>query len=129
MEIIKLRTLTKLSRLPDNTTYSGQPVSTIMQVSPKALIHIYYKFQNISFTDEVLNELGITTEYRINKPGISKELYSEFYNKTLRMERGIELIKHAMHNKAIKKRNRVAHEIGLLYSNSKGALQRKNQGH
>lgn len=42
------------------------------------LISPYYKLTSINYTDEVLDCLGITDEYRIEKPGANREMYYKF---------------------------------------------------
>ena len=44
----------------------------------KALISIYYRMNGIWFTDDVLNEIGITEEWRIEKPGKDRAKHIEF---------------------------------------------------
>lgn len=42
------------------------------------LVWCYYNCSNISFIDPVLDELGIAPEKRIQKPGISPDLFEEY---------------------------------------------------
>lgn len=41
------------------------------------LVSMYYKLSAVSFSDDVLNDLMITEERRIEKPGISPDAYRE----------------------------------------------------
>lgn len=42
------------------------------------LIPPYYKLSSITYTEEILIQLGISEQYRIGKPSINKEMYSKF---------------------------------------------------
>jgi hypothetical protein len=42
------------------------------------LTSIYFKLSTITFTDDILDELGITEEWRIIKPSKNVELYQDF---------------------------------------------------
>lgn len=46
----------------------------------RELISIYFKLSKITFTDDVLDTIGITEEYRIKKPGSNKKRYLDFLN-------------------------------------------------
>jgi hypothetical protein len=47
------------------------------------LICAYYNLGKIGFTDDILDELGITPEYRIEKPGKSEEKRILFFSNRL----------------------------------------------
>ena len=47
------------------------------------LICAYYNLDKIGFTDDILDELGITPEYRIEKPGKSEEKRILFFSERL----------------------------------------------
>jgi len=49
----------------------------------KDLIAMYFKLSNITFVDEVLTKLGITEEYRIEKPGKNLELHHIFLSEKI----------------------------------------------
>lgn len=42
------------------------------------LTSMYFNLSTITFTDDILDELGITEEFRINKPAANRILYDEF---------------------------------------------------
>mgnify|MGYP000073549205 CR=1 FL=1 len=44
----------------------------------KSLISPYYKLTSINYTEDILNELKITKDYRIEKPGSDREMYFKF---------------------------------------------------
>jgi hypothetical protein len=47
------------------------------------LICAYFNLGKIGFTDDILDELGITPEYRIEKPGKNEEKRILFFNDRL----------------------------------------------
>jgi len=44
----------------------------------KELISPYYKLTSINYTEDILIELKITKDYRIEKPGTDREMYFKF---------------------------------------------------
>lgn len=44
------------------------------------LISAYYKLTSINYQDDILNELKITEEYRIEKPSKNLDMYYKFLN-------------------------------------------------
>lgn len=50
---------------------------------PNFLINAYFNLGKIGFTDDILDELNITSEYRIEKPGKSYKLREQFYKERL----------------------------------------------
>ena len=42
------------------------------------LISAYYKLTTINYMEDILDELGISSKWRIEKPGMNKELYHPF---------------------------------------------------
>lgn len=66
-----LRTLTRKSQLKYGHRHS-QTVERVLMERPYMLVFDYYNLSAINFTDDVLDELGITE--RIQKPGkVTKE--------------------------------------------------------
>lgn len=78
MDSILLRKLTKKSTLKFGK-YKKYTVEHLLGMKmQKALISIYFKLSNITFVDEILDELGISEEYRIPKPSKNVDLYQDF---------------------------------------------------
>jgi hypothetical protein len=76
--VILLRKLTKKSTL-NFGKYKEYTVEHLLGMrKQKDLISMYFKLSTITFIDEILDELGITEEYRIVKPSKNIELYHEF---------------------------------------------------
>ena len=48
----------------------------------KILISKYYNLSSINFIPDILEEIGIVGDWVIEKPGIDKEKYLDFMNKT-----------------------------------------------
>ena len=73
-----LRTLTRKSKLGFGK-YKNETVQKLLDMNmPLVLIAPYYKLTSINYTEEVLIELGITEEHRINKPSSNKDKYYKF---------------------------------------------------
>jgi len=73
-----LRTLTRKSKLGFGK-YKDLTVQKILDMKmPIVLISPYYKLTSINYIEDVLIELKITEEYRINKPSSDKEAYYRF---------------------------------------------------
>jgi hypothetical protein len=78
MSSILLRKLTKKSTL-NFGKYKDYTVGHLLGMKKQIdLTSIYFKLSTISFTDEVLDELGIPEDYKIVKPGKNEELYKTF---------------------------------------------------
>jgi hypothetical protein len=70
-DVTLLRTLTRKSPMKFGAIPS-KTVSDMLISDPYQLIRAYYNLSAISFSDDVLDELGITPELRITKPGKSE---------------------------------------------------------
>jgi hypothetical protein len=93
MSSILLRKLTKKSTLKFGK-YKDCTVDHLIAIGRKVeLISAYFKLSAITFTDDILDELDITEEYRIEKPSTNVELYQEFmkikYGKRRRQGEGV----------------------------------------
>ena len=75
---ILLRTLTKKSTLNFGKFKDCTVSHLIGMKKKKELISAYFKLSTINFNNEVLDELGITNEWRIEKPSTDKEKYISF---------------------------------------------------
>jgi len=81
-----LRTMTRKSTLGFGKM-KDLTVQRILDLrKPLVLISSYYKLTSVNYTEDILNELKITKEYRIQKPSANKEMYYKFLN-----ENGYEL--------------------------------------
>lgn len=78
MASILLRKLTKKSTLKFGK-FKHYTVEHLFGMRKQVeLTSIYFNLSTITFTDDILDELGITEEYRIIKPATNVELYQCF---------------------------------------------------
>lgn len=78
MSSILLRKLTRKSTI-NFGKYKKETVDQLFLMKlEKQLISMYFKLSTISFVEDVLIDLGITEEYRIEKPGKDLDLYYKF---------------------------------------------------
>lgn len=85
----------------------------------------YFNQSMISYTDEILNKVGVTEEYRIKKPGVDKEMFNKCQQAVKDRMWGIS--KHIL---KVKQKKRSKGRLGRLKKNlpSKGQMQAKNHG-
>jgi len=69
----QLRKLTKKSTLKFGK-WADLTIENLLKMEKQYLRWVYYNSSNIDFMDDVLDELGITTEFKIQKPGKDTEL-------------------------------------------------------
>jgi hypothetical protein len=86
MDTIYLRKLARKS-IVNFGIYNGITVQMFIdQEYHWKLVYAYYRYTAISFLDEILDELKITEEFRIEKPGSNLEMFEKWKNKQ-RLER------------------------------------------
>ena len=103
------------------------------------LAYSYFCYERISFVDEVLTELGITPEIRIDKPGkINRDDYNELRDKHLPKIRGVT--RYQINRDNLKSEEKSAAQKGMVKAEerrrktksgnlNKLYLTRKNHGH
>tara|TARA_R110000772_G_scaffold68118_2_gene150884 strand:+ start:1003 stop:1350 length:348 start_codon:yes stop_codon:yes gene_type:complete len=75
-----LRTLTRKSKLGFGK-WKDYTVQELLDLrKPLVLISPYYKLTSINYIEDILIELKITKEYRIEKPSANKDEYYRFLN-------------------------------------------------
>lgn len=69
----------------DAGPYTTNTVEKIMQLpgGKSYLTRLYFNWEKISFTADVLKALSIIKKYQFKKPGINKELYDSFHKEHL----------------------------------------------
>lgn len=78
MSSILLRKLTKKSTLKFGK-FKDCTVEHLFGMKKQVeLTSIYFKLSTITFTEDILDELGILEEYRIEKPSTNIKLYKDF---------------------------------------------------
>jgi len=123
-----LRTLTKKSRFKHGP-HKGTLVSVILSNSPHKLVSAYYFLEKISFNEEILTELGIPQEFRIEKPGVGKQMRKDFYK--WKLEQMPKEVKEAITKKY--RKEQIASNLGKTvktyqeFSYSKSALRNMNR--
>jgi len=94
-----LRILTRKSKL----RFGKKKELTVQKIldlrQPLILISAYYKLTSINFTEDILIELKITKDYRIEKPSSNKDEYYRFLN-----ENGYEIKNMGVGSDIMKKR-------------------------
>lgn len=75
-----LRTMTRKSKIGFGK-YKEKTVQELLDLRRNlVLISAYYKLTSINYKEDILNELKITEQYRIEKPSANKEIYYKFLN-------------------------------------------------
>ena len=92
------------------------------------LINAYFNLEKIDFTEDILDELGITSEFRLIKPSKNYDLAKEFYTQKYSTMTDTEKLKHFSRKKKITKLRVVSSNYRNKYSEKKGYLKAKNQG-
>jgi hypothetical protein len=91
----------------------------------------YYGLDKIDFAEDVLDELGITKEYRIIKPGKDLKMKELFYHNLFYSENSkktdLEKIKEAALVLKDKKENSRRRKISQNFRETKGYMKAKNQ--
>jgi hypothetical protein len=110
-----LRTMTRKSRLGFGK-YKDQTIQHLLDMRLNSvLVSSYFKLTSINYMDDILEEIGISEEYRIEKPSSDREMYYKFLKDNdkirLRTRKGINIMK---------KENK---------RHSRSKLQGLNQGH
>ena len=76
------RVLTHKSKLGFGK-WKDYTVQELLNLNKKdILIGPYFKLSSITYIEEILIELGITSKYRIEKPSINREMYLTFISET-----------------------------------------------
>ena len=128
MDITLLRKLSRKSTLKFGQYYDNTVQDCLTFHKYNYLRWVYYNCSMVTFMDDILEEIGITQEYRINKPGTDETKHQLLCNDLENKMSG--LLKHI-----IKTKNRKQQRIksAIIERNgshhfTKDALRRKNQG-
>jgi hypothetical protein len=108
IDMILKRTLTRKSILGFGySDVRDLSVQMILDLKKEyILINAYFNLGKINFTDDILNELGISEKWRIDKPGKNVEKGNEFNHYRMDQMTDEERIKYfAMARKNVKFRN------------------------
>ena len=143
MDRVVYRKLTKKSRLGYGkyADYTVQDMFCLDWKGREYLIWSYFNLSNITFMDDILDELEIPEEMRISKPGKNEDLWEKL--REARARRGFEEKYGVMEEKqrviALSDRKRrqqnarmmvcIKKEVADNKKFSKGKMAWKNQGH
>ncbi len=73
-----LRTMTRKSRLGFGK-YKDLTIQHIIDMRLNSvLVSSYFKLTSINYIEDILQEIGISEEYRIEKPSSDREMYYKF---------------------------------------------------
>ena len=126
---LSLRTLAEKSKF-EGGKHDNLTVREVLNLEhPNYIRWCYFNQSKISFKDDLLDEVKISKDYRIKKPGTDPELGKELEEEIRGKMYG--LTKHINEGKKKKERKR---ELVKYYKKdsikySKGAMQSRNQGH
>jgi len=129
MDIIRLRTMARKSVF-DLGKFEGLSIQQILTLGHGYYVRfVYFKYDKISFQEDILEEVGITKEFRIEKPGHDLEMLEKCKTHFYSLEsKGIEGVK----NYSIKqKKKRIKlHNLQRRINtcSSKYRLKAKNEG-
>jgi hypothetical protein len=138
MSTILLKKLTPKSIIPAGKN-KGLTVQDVLNKSKIDLIYSYFNYSKITFTDEVLDQLRINLEDRIEKPGKNPEIGLKYINRNIGARATFLIDKENINSKtlaAVKKsyaKSKFKARYKALIEReriqfSKSSLQRKNQG-
>ena len=78
MDVLRLRTMARRSLFEYGKLEGLSVQDTINSSRQYTLAYNYYRYGMISFLDEILEELLITGDLRIEKPGTNVEMYEKW---------------------------------------------------
>mgnify|MGYP003435253072 FL=1 len=130
MENILLRKLSRksvITGLPFGYL-ENQLVSNVLSISPRSLVKIYYHYEKISFTDDILDELGIVGDLVISKPCIDAYMFTEYKKRAFRnLDENTRMGKSNRYRAQMKKKS--TFQIFNNSADNKNKFRLINQGH
>lgn len=127
MDVIRLRTLTRKSKIGWGM-YKDRTVQEMIGSYKKQLAWLYYNVEWMTFTQDILDELGIKGKWCIEKPGVDKKSYEARLRHILDFKYG-DKVKFVMYNR---KKRRQAKELLKAEEesiSSKARMMAYNHGH
>lgn len=94
----------------------------------KHLINAYFSLEKIDFIEDILDELAITSEFRLVKPSKNYDLCKQFYKHRKLNMSSEEKIKEFSKDKSRDKRKVLCFEKRNKFAESKSYLKARNQG-
>lgn len=127
-DVVLLRKLTEKSTLKFGM-YGDVPIYNLLDLKKYSYLRwVYYNSSNITFLNNILEEIGITKEYYIDKPGKNTELGIELND----IKKSKMPFKSKQHIKKVIRCSKISKKMSKTTVNnfkySKGSLQAKNHG-
>lgn len=127
-DVVLLRKLTEKSTLKFGM-YDNVPIYNLLDLKKYSYLRwVYYNSSNITFLDSILEEIGITEEYYIDKPGKNTELGIELND----IKKSKMPFKNKQHIKKVIRCSKIHKKMSATVTNnikySKGSLQARNHG-
>lgn len=139
MGSLRLRTMAMKSVF-DSGKYKDLSVVQLLSLNHHTYIrYCYYTYDKISFTEDVLNQVNITPEFRITKPGKDLEIFDKFKQHMILIRQDIvanmddidrikKYSKKRSRSKKMKAVISINKSISSDHFNKKSVLQGKNHG-
>lgn len=111
--------------------YADLTVQQVIDHYPRYIRWVYYNSSNITFLDDILNEVSIVEELRIDKPGINREMFENITkSKHFKLNYDETQIKRiARHKNYDKKKRLVISNINANRDCNLKLLRKVNHGH
>lgn len=109
--------------------YAGLTVQDLINSGNKCFLRfVYYNYSMISFLPDILEEIGIKEEYKINKPGKDLGMFNFVRDSINSKIGGLKKYRFKQHRKKVEKAKLISRSKSIMYSETKGYLQAKNHG-
>jgi len=121
---VLLRKLSRGSIIKDlpNGYGENQSVELLVKSHKNMIVKAYYCFEKVTFTDDILEEVGITEEWRIKKPGADEGMHIKFNDRIRRNMKKNKLV-------LTKKMSYVELTSKIRMKSTNKNLAWRNQGH
>ena len=132
MDVVLLRTLTRKSIL-NFGRHAPIPIGDLVDLQKVNYLRwIYYNYEGLTFTEDILTDINILPEHRIKKPGKDPELHLKTQNEKMKFIKEYYPVNYkrlmAIKKKGRNESSKRKYSMNKIYS-TKSVLQSKNQGH
>lgn len=132
MDVVLLRKLSRKSILGFGK-YKELSVQQMINLNHTAILRwYYYNSSNITFLDDILDEIHISEKYKIKKPGVDKDMMKKrdlSLNAYVIENNHLNIYKRASKIKKDLRLENIRNINSRKYRESKYYLQSKNHGH
>jgi hypothetical protein len=129
MDVLRLRKLTRKSLLGFGKDADLTIGNMLDLQKTRYLRWVYFNCSMLTFMDDILDQIGIIEEFRIEKPGKDSEKHEELNNEIDLKRSGFSKFKHEAHHKRVRKAEFINFRKRDSIRFSKSIMQRKNHGH